>query len=70
MWEESSANRRPDARSFVVPDEDERKGTTMGRRLTMLTELAAAMANLAPAHRSHLLEGVEEASGEDDDSRD
>ncbi|MDQ7879582.1 hypothetical protein Q9R08_16445 [Microbacterium sp. QXD-8] len=43
----------------------------MGRRLTMLTELAAAMANLAPAHRSHLLEGLEEASGEDDaDARD
>jgi len=47
------------------------KGTTMGRRLTMLTELAAAMANLAPAHRSNLLDGPEEGSREDDgESRD
>ena len=41
----------------------------MGRRLTTATALAAALANLAPAHRDLLLEHVDE-EGDDDGRRD
>jgi len=45
------------------------KDTPMGRRLTTATALAAALANLAPAHRDLLLEHVDE-EGDDDGRRD
>jgi len=39
----------------------------MGRRLTMVAEVVAALANLAPAHRTALLEHVDDERRDDED---